>query len=236
MSYVFDIAVILIVAITVFFGYRRGFIRTVVQLVGCVLALVLAFSLSQTVSAYVYENVVRDTVYEKVNAAWEESTAHGVANLTEKVDAFNESLPNFLQTLLDTDAVTDDVHQFLNGGEKETSVSAFLTDTVLQPILLTILRIIAFLILYAVLMVAVKLVTKLIKPLSKLPLIRQADGLLGAACGLLKGLVFAFIAVTVIQLLSVGGNGVFAKKDLDNSYIAGRLAERNPLSDVLNLD
>jgi hypothetical protein len=85
-------------------------------------------------------------------------------------------------------------------------------------------------------MIAVKLVAKLLKPLSKLPLIRQADGLLGAACGLFKGIVFAFVAVTVIQLFSVGANGILAKEDLENSYIAGRLAECNPLSDVLNLD
>lgn len=236
MSWVFDVIVLLIVALTVFLGYRRGFLRTIVQLVGCLLALILAFSFSQTVSTWVYDTMLRDTVYEKIETAWQDTTASGAATLSDKVESMTEALPGFVKSVWDPESVTKELQQFLNSGETAQSASVFLTDTVLRPILVTVIRFIAFLILYALLMVAVKLLVKLIKPLSRLPLIRQADGVLGAVSGFLKGILFAFVAVTILQLLAVGDSSLVVKEDLANSYIAGWLAELNPLSDVLNLD
>lgn len=42
MAYMLDIAVILILLLAVYIGYRRGFVKAVIKLVGCVLAVVIA--------------------------------------------------------------------------------------------------------------------------------------------------------------------------------------------------
>ena len=86
-------------------------------------------------------------------------------------------------------------------------------------------------------MIVIRLLEKLLKPVTKLPLIRQTDGLLGTVVGLVKGIVFALVAVTIMQLIATGTTtGPFTQENLDNSVIAGWIADVNPLSGVLNLD
>ena len=46
MAYILDIAVILIFVLAIFIGYRRGFVKSIIRLVGCLLALVIAGTLS----------------------------------------------------------------------------------------------------------------------------------------------------------------------------------------------
>lgn len=55
MSIIFDIAVVAIVALLVFLGFHRGFVRTVFNLVGYILAAVLAFFISSPISVWIFQ-------------------------------------------------------------------------------------------------------------------------------------------------------------------------------------
>ena len=54
MAYILDGVLILILVVTIALGYHRGFIRSIVQLVGLVAAIVVASSLSASLAPMIY--------------------------------------------------------------------------------------------------------------------------------------------------------------------------------------
>ena len=66
-----DIAVILIMLLCVFLGYKKGLIKVAVRIISFVLALVIALVLYTPVSNYIVENTeivpnLKNTIYEKL--------------------------------------------------------------------------------------------------------------------------------------------------------------------------
>ena len=237
MPYILDAIVVIIIAVTAIVGYRRGFIRTIIQLVGCVVAFVLALSLSSTVSSMVYDGMLRGGLHEKIETAWNETVVEGAAQtLTEQTEAVFDTLPQFVQIALDTETITQGIYDSVGNDQTGVAVADYLVDDLIRPIMVAVIRFVAFLILFAVLMLLIRLLEKLLKPLTKLPLVRQTDGLLGAVVGLIKGVIFALVAITIVQLFASGmTTGPFTRENLDNSIVSGWLADINPLSSVLKI-
>ncbi len=238
MSYILDAIVVAIIVITAIIGYRRGFIRTIIQLAGCIVAFILALSLSNTVSTMVYDGVLRDGLHEKIETIWSETVVDGAAqSLTEQTESVLEALPDFVQTVFDAETITQGIRDSVGNDQTGSAVADYLADELLRPVMVAVIRFVAFLLLFMILMIVIRLLEKLLKPITKMPLIRQADGTLGVIVGLAKGILFALVAVTVIQLIATGATtGPFTQENLDNSLVAGWLADINPLSAVLNLD
>lgn len=232
MAYILDGVLILILAVTVILGYRRGFVRSLVQLVGLVAAFVLAFSLSATISTVVYDAFVDEPLKKTVSSVLAENSSETVSVQVEKV---KEGLPAVLSNAIDQNAEASKALAQL-GDRVEESATA-LADTivtdVVRPLVIAFFRFVLFLLLIVVLLLVVKLLTAVIKPLTKLPVIRQADGLLGAVMGLVKAALFILIAVSVMQLLASSAT-LITTEQLQESLIASRLAEINPV--CANLD
>ena len=233
MAYVLDGVVILIMVLAIAFGYRRGFIRSIVQLVGLVAAFLLAFSFSETVSPYVYDSFINESLHETVSQALQ---AEGSSTAADRLDAAVEKLPAVVGDMISGNPQAQNMIESL--GEKADATAAQLADTlvtdIIRPIVVAVLRFVAFLVLFFVLLLLVKLLSGLVKPITKLPLIRQADGLLGACVGVLKGALFVVIAVTVMQLLA-STDTLITNQQIGDSLIVSRLAELNPVGTDLFL-
>ena len=124
MPYILDAIVIVVVAVTAIIGYRRGFIRTIIQLAGCIVAFVLALSLSNTVSTMVYDGMLRDGLHEKVETIWTETVVDGAAQtLTEQTESVLESLPVFVQTALDAESITQGIRDSVGNDQTGSAVA-----------------------------------------------------------------------------------------------------------------
>ena len=238
MPYILDAIVIVIIAITAIVGYRRGFIRTIIQLAGCIVAFILALSLSNVVSTVVYDGVLREGLREKIETIWTDAVVDGAAHtLTEQTESVIQTLPEFVQSALDAQSIAQGIRDSVGNDHTGTAVADYFVDELIRPVMMAVIRFIAFLILFLVLMLVIRLLEKLLKPITKMPLIRQTDGLLGATIGLVKGALFALVAVTVMQLIAAGAaTGPFTQENIDNSLLVGWIAERNPISVALKLD
>lgn len=238
MPYILDAIILVIVAVTAIVGYRRGFIRTVIQLVGCIVAFALALSLSSSVATMVYDGFIRDGLHERIETIWNETVVDSATQtLTEQTEAVLDSLPSFVQSLVDSETITQGILDSVGNNQVGTAVADYLVDELIRSIMVAVIRFIAFLLLFVIFMLMIRLLENLLKPLVKMPLIRQVDGFLGAAVGLIKGGMFALVAVTVMQLIAASATtGLFTQQNLDNSLLAGWIVQINPLSVVLNLD
>lgn len=236
MPYILDVALLLIVAIAVFLGYRRGFVRSVLQFFGCALACALAIWLSGIASQVVFDHALRDGIHQTVAQAFEQTVADGAtASLTEQSQRVHAALPSFLQNAVTSERLTEGIREAVGNEQTTAQVADYVTDSLVRPVVIGVLRLLLFLILFIVSLLLIRLLRKWIKPITRLPFIRQADGWLGAVFGLLQGAVFAYVAVIVIQLLIVGVPSFpITAQDLDTSLIAGGIASWDPLTEVIN--
>ena len=235
MAYVVDGVVILILVIAAIIGYHRGFLQSLVQVVGCVAALVLAVTLSSPIATYVFDNWLAEGVETHLAETIEETVE---TTVVEQWDTLLESLPRPLSLLLENSPQVLESLEESGVVELPTAeaIAAKLMETAVRPLALVLTRCIAFFVLFAVFLLLAMLLTKLIKPLSELPVIHQADGALGAVMGLLKGAVFALAFAVAVQFAAatVPQNEYFSKQTVEDSYIVGWIAEQNPLTEFIN--
>lgn len=62
MAYILDGLVIIIFLLAIFLGYRRGFFKSIIQLVGCVAAALIASGLSLPMASGLYDQFFSDSV------------------------------------------------------------------------------------------------------------------------------------------------------------------------------
>lgn len=58
MPYIYDAAVLLVIAVTAFIGWKRGFVRYVIKLVGTIACIIFALIVSDMASGPIYNNIV----------------------------------------------------------------------------------------------------------------------------------------------------------------------------------
>lgn len=233
MAYILDGIIVVILIVMVALGHHRGFLRSVVQLVGLIAAFVVAFSLSAGLSAWIFDEHISEPLQETLVSALEEDVT---STAEEQVTLVVEALPDFLANVLNAEDMAEKAVEAMNKAvdDSATSLAETVVVNVLRPVTVALFRFVLFILLFIVLMVVVKLLTNLIKPLTNLPVIHQADGALGAAVGLVKGILFVLVAVTVMQLLASSGTWITTEQ-LNSSWIAGWVAEHNPVGAGLNL-
>lgn len=224
MKYVLDAVTILIPILCIVFGYRRGFLRSVVQLVGLFAAFLVAMHLSSALAPQVFDDFISQPLQETVISTIRESDT---TSIEEQVQAVVDGLPEFLVNLLNADEAAKTALEQLSQQVDESApvVAETLVVNVIRPLAVSLIHFILFILLFAVLMLVVKLLTVIIKPLTKLPVLHQVDGVLGGAIGVLKGVLFVLVAVTAMQLLF--------PQPLSETLLAKWIAENNPVAGIL---
>lgn len=221
-AYILDGILILIVAVCVFVGYRRGFIRSIVQLVGMLAAIVVAFSLSGMIAEWAYDGFFKAPIQESVV----ELLHRDETPEPEEIEEVLSVVPSFLRNTLNVDEIAKEAVTVITEKVNETAetTAELVATEVVRPVAITVMRVLLFIVLAIVLSLVVKLLLKLLKPITKLPVLRQADGTLGAIIGVVKGLLFVLIAVAVMQLLS-SSEALITQADVDNTVITKWIAE-----------
>lgn len=234
MAYILDIIVILILVLTIVLGYHRGFLRSLIQLVGCIAAFVLAFILSTPVSEFVYDSFLANGIETQLTEVFAGVTEVPAA---DQLNTLLQDLPAPIVSIVENNTQLQETLEEISGtvaSSTEALVETVISNIV-RPVAVSLIQFIVFILLFIILLFVSKLLAKLIKPVTKLPLIRQADGALGAALGLVKGALFVLALVTVIQFMVATGpnSGLVTQNTVDNSVLVSWITEVNPITNTL---
>lgn len=236
MAYILDGAVILIFILAIIIGCHRGFMKSVVQLVGCILAVLLANMLSPLVAGGLFDSFASEqlqtTLSSNMATVEPEAVTGGIGKVLDKLpqpvvhalEAYGLGTPeDMLQKVQDS----------LTGGKD--AVAEAVVVGVIRPVAVSLLRALCFAILFILFMIAVFIIARIIGRVFRLPLLKQMDGLLGAVIGAAEGILLIFVAVTVVQLIAASSSPDkwISPQDIKSSMIVSRVAENNPLTDML---
>lgn len=219
MAIIFDVAVFAIVILLLLLGYKRGFIRTVINLIGYAVSAVLAYFLSQPLATFIFDAFFRKGSVDMING--ELTKLSGGQSVSSLLDSAFAAIPERVMALASSYVgPLDEIKASIAASAPTTAdVAAAVVEQVIGPIVTIMIQSFAFLILFIVFCILVKIITKALKIIDKLPVIGTANAVLGLVVGLVQAVIFLFIFTSAVSLvIQMSGN----QMDVVNSEIVGQ--------------
>lgn len=223
MSILIDIAVIALIAVFAFIGYRKGLVKTLLNFAGVFIALIAAFYIASPLSSFVFDTFFIDRIHNGVNKAIVNSAADTVTGAVAAV-------PDYIKK--GAKALDINVEKVISDSDPESGVSfaedvaETITQKVARPIVTRLLAIILFIILFVLLRVLIKVIANALNLVARLPGLNLANRTLGAVIGFAEGLLIAYVCCfAIMQIADIkGGNFLGVSMDtLSDTYIFSKL-------------
>ncbi len=247
-SILIDVILLLIIGVAVYFSARRGFVRTVVEAVGFLAAVMVALTVCTPLATVTYDKMLEPTVLKI--AAKEVNTymgdiLHEIPDLSDKSDEINEfktqfdnsfdkiikALPSFAENFieksgLEPEKVLENIEGTIENDttveENTQKIAKSISQNQIKPIVVEIISTIYSLLLMTLLLIVVKFLARALNKAFSFSVAGKLNLALGGACGLVKGLVFAFlICIIVYTVISFTENGIwiFTFENIDKTFI-----------------
>ena len=199
---IIDVMVIAIIALCVLWGVYRGFIQTVLNLAGGLLAFVGSFLLFPHLADVISANTA---VTRFISTYTDSGSLLGDLDLSSQaVSGLSQSsiqsiiqranLPTPIDTLLRHNL---EQQVFSPLGQLATNVGDYVNQTVLS----VSVNVLCFLLCFAVCFLIATIVVNMLRAVFRFPVLKHLDWLAGGAFGLLLGIVLYFAVFTVLPLL-----------------------------------
>lgn len=173
MNYI-DGLIIVFVGYSCFQGYRRGFIKTLFDTLG----VIIAFFLSKEFYYFTENFLLNNTkLFVKVHDFFESKLSERLMESFEKSMNIPVELKNVLSNIINT------------GDVAQADTFAVFVDNISIILIRSISFVITFLVIYAILV----LISNLINVIFKLPLLNLTNRLFGAGTGLIKSVIVMYI-------------------------------------------
>lgn len=232
MSLLIDIILAGILICCFVHGYKRGFVRSLTGFVGYLLAAMLSSALSNMLSVSLYRSILRGPMVDSVTEFLETNAAAATA---EQAQLFLDQLPAPAANLLANEGITaDTIAGQLTGTAADAAPQ--IVD-LLSPVVINLSRIVLMVVLFSVFMMVVRIVVRTVAAVFRLPLLRQINGLLGAAFGLLSGVIVVMLLCAVMQLAApLLGQAGTTQQAVQESRIYQLVYENNPVYSMFRDD
>lgn len=226
-----DYVVLGLMALSVLFGFYRGFISTVLNAGGGLVAFLLSFLVYPHVSSLIQGNQeLMNSLLTYTDASTRlgdlELALTNVASLTaEKIAEIvaKVQLPAPLDTLLQVN-----LEQRVFSGVTQVG------DYVSQTILIACINIICFLLCFAGIYIVLSIVVNLLKAVFRFPLLKQLDWLAGGVFGFLRGVLICYALFALVPLVLTVVPVDFISTLIDESTLAPIFNNGNLILGIMN--
>lgn len=236
MTILLDIMILLVIGIGIWRGYKHGLVRTLIRLVGCILALVIAALLSRPVAEGIFDTFLQENIEATVA---ESVSATAGKTVEEHIAAALDVLPESVQNVLDNAGWVERAAEGVDDSmdDAEAALAASIVQNMVRPVAVALISMLALLVLFVLLMIAVSLLSKVIGALFNIPVIKQINGVLGAVIGLLEGVLIAIVITALLQITAASSDkeGWITEEDIDDTILVSQMAENNPIVERWNL-
>lgn len=200
---ILDGIVLLVIALCAFVSWKRGFLRSLVGLVGTAASFFAAMIFSQPIAEKTYAALLADGIREAVKTGVEEYGMESFQTFVSKIDEILSYLPKLIANAVSAELEAGSLEEWYASFVKANSgnIASALADNIVAPIVTACLQILAFCLLFLVCSLVIRLLAALLGGVRKAPLIGSCDALLGGVFGALRGMLYVFVAAAVLWLL-----------------------------------
>lgn len=217
---VIDIIIVVTIAISVVYGSSRGFIQTISNTVGMLVAIGAAFLLGPATAAWltgidwIRESLsnITDAVARVGDFDLATSQVTGISQGTVETVLNSVALPKPL-----ADVLRDNLMEQSFAGEGLRTVNDYVSNTIVAAAL----QVLGFLAAFVAVYVVISIVISIIQHVFRFPILRQLDWLAGAAFGFLRGAGFIYLLLLLVPLISTA----MPIEGFDEMIVASQLAK-----------
>lgn len=217
----FDIVFIAVSVLMIISGMRRGLLVSMISTLKYVVGLPLSYFLSNVLNQRLYDSFVKELVYKSVLDQISKSRSREA--FLNSIHTIVSDMPDYLKKSIDLSS--------LNNMTSE-EISKSLTNTILEPISLTILKIVIFIVVFVVFCIVLNIFISIFTKLQQkehMPL-KHTNRFFGGLFGLVKAAVMLFTVSTVIGIICgvIPQDNSFIKQ-VEDSFVLEFINTNNPL-------
>ena len=223
-----DLILIAVWAFVIWRSARRGFIRSVIELVGWFLALMLAIWISGLIANAIYTSFIEPQFIKGVQSS---VTSFANDHINDDVSAIRDSLPFYLRGVFSDADLSRSITSELSKG---SAAAATAIAETLRPALVSIISVMLTFLLMIPLMILVRIAAKYINKVFNLPVIGTINRVLGGILGFFKGILVIYIFVIVINVFMDMSQSksflFFTQSAIDRTVLFATLQSLNPFN------
>jgi len=210
-----DVVVLIVIGVCVYYHYKRGLVSTLLGFCSLFFSAVLSRFLSPFIGDLLRKTPLYDSIKSYVITS--------VIPQGEKIgtDFIRQlTIPDFLKDAL-VDNNNSIVYQKLNVSGTEDYISGYIAGF--------IINIIAMVILFILLLILFKFLARTLNIIARMPVLRTANKLGGAALGFIQGVIIIWVGLAVLTIFY--GKPMFegVNEAILNSVIASKFYDSNIL-------
>lgn len=193
----FDIAAVAFILLVSLYMMKKGGAKAILSLFSLVLSIAVAMGMYPHVSEFLYETPFPEAIESSIEGILVEKSLETVTDVATE-------MPDF---------IANHVLMTLSGDAEEIAreMANSITKTVVDIITFVLVLIVTRLILW--------LLSGILNLLTKIPLVKQANALVGFLCGAGVGYLIVCVAVYVLSAFAVGNETLAGF--MDGSYMVG---------------
>lgn len=198
MSIILDVLIVVVVLGSIYFSYKRGFIETVLSLVGTIASYILAYTFSKPLAQLLYETPFATNLIDKINLQIEnliqENIDSAQVNSTQAITNIIESLQENFQSDLLNNINIEDIPSI-----NVDNISQVLSEEFVIPMIFTTMTALSFVLIFIVSSFLIKVAIKVLNIAKYIPVIKGVNSSLGAILGALIAIIWSVIIVLVVN-------------------------------------
>lgn len=212
MGIILDIIIVAIIALNVYFCYKKGLVNLAVGLIAVFAAIILAIIFYKPVTNIIIENTEFDETIE--NFIIESFAPEG----TESGQVKYVGILSYLET---------EVENVIN--EKKEEVVYETADVMAEKII----NLVVFIAIFTIVRVVLFALTFVADAITSLPILKQLDDVGGILYGLVKSLLIIYVVLAIVSLIVSFTDSTTIISTINSSYITKLFYNNNILLNLI---
>lgn len=231
MAIIADIILILIIASSIYQGYRQGLIKSLAGVASMAVAILGAIIFLSPMANYINTNHVAPFITEKIMV----STDVNFDNMSDEefANKITESSKDLKELAVKFGVKAEDVDKLVEAAKNPEGAKSEAVNKMTEPISMKVSKFIAFAVLYIGLSILVRIALIFLNNIFKMPLLKGANKLLGAGIGGIEGIIIVFvislIAYNLLPKIMAIPDVNLPLQFISDSYIVNLLGKINVL-------
>ncbi|MEG0663630.1 MAG: CvpA family protein [Clostridia bacterium] len=232
-SVLLDIILVLIGLLCVYTGYKRGFIAALLSICSWIISFVLAIFLSGVISQFTYDNFIAPGVEKSISDTIKSSV--DTQSLKNGIDTQLDKMPVIIKDVIyDTfPNLENNLAKYLENDASE--IPKTISHDIIKPVVTVAISMICFMILFILLSIIFGFIARRFRGRIRIPIVGQANAILGGAIGIIKGLIMIFIVVIICDIIISATNNqlpVLNKEITEKSYVYETISNLSPFNHI----
>lgn len=224
-----DWIIIIIISISIFFGYHKGLIKTLFDFISMIVAFIMTYLLYPYVSLFLLKHTkIHDKIANKVQEVFDfDQLFQGAVSKESQIDSIGAmGIPKGLKESLIQNN-NDEIFRLLGVDSFEEYVSHYIATTTMNILVLVVL--------FVAITIILAIVIRVLDLIAKLPVLKQANKTAGAFIGFVMGILSVSVIMLVISsLISLQGNQELFEL-IETGSVSKWLYDNNPLEHLAEI-